>query len=508
MSTVKRVIKNTGYLYMKMFITVFISLYTTRLILNSLGAADFGIFNIIGGAIGMLGFLNTTMANATQRFMSYAEGEGCLEQKKRAFNVSLILHIIIAIFTVILLFLIMPILFDSILNIESERIFAAKIVYYSLMFSTALTIINVPYDAVMNAHENMLYYSLIGVFEWLLKLIVAFICVYTSHDKLIVYGTFMAFIPIVTLSIMKIYCHKHYEECVIAFKRYWDCNLVRQIASFSGWNFLTAISSLFSAQGIGIVLNHFFGTVLNAAQGVAQQLNGQLSSFAFNMMKALNPIIVKNAGAKNIDKMNEITIIGCKYASFLVLLFAIPFILEMPFILLIWLKEIPDWACLFCILQIILTIILQVVNGLGTSIYAQGDIKGYAIYKSLMNAMPVILTFIAFKMGGSPYWLYIPMIVIWGIGGDIVILYYAKKKCGLDLKQYLIKALLPILGVSFVMILFGGIVYIWNMNEGFCRFVLTCIMTSIGMLLALFLFGVNGEEKALLRNLLMRLKSC
>ena len=507
MSTAKRVIKNTAYLYMKMFITVFISLYTTRLILNSLGTADFGIFNIIGGAIGMLGFLNTTMANATQRFMSYAEGEGCIEQKKRVFNVSLILHMVIAGFTIILLLGAMPILFDEILNIEAERIFAARIVYYSLIFSTALTIINVPYDAVMNAHENMLYYSLIGIFEWVLKLMVAFICVYTSYDKLIVYGALMALIPVVTLSIMKIYCHKHYEECVIAFKRYWDYSLVKRITSFSGWNFLTAISSLFSAQGIGIVLNHFYGTVLNAAQGIAQQLNGQLSSFALNMMKALNPVIVKNAGAKNIDKMNQVTITGCKYATFLVLLFAIPFILEMPFILRIWLKRVPEWAGLFCVLQIILTIILQVVNGLATSIYAQGDIKGYAIYKSIMNAMPVILTFMAFRMGGSPYWLYIPMIVIWGIGGDVVILYYAKKKCGLDLKLYLTRTFLPILGVSFIMLLFGGMVYMLSMNEGFWKFMLTCIMTTIGMLLALYLFGVNRQEKELLKHLLIRLKS-
>ena len=224
-------------------------------------------------------------------------------------------------------------------------------------------------------------------------------------------------------------------------------------------------------------------------------------------MKALNPVIVKNAGAKNIDKMNQVTITGCKYATFLVLLFAIPFILEMPFILRIWLKRVPEWAGLFCVLQIILTIILQVVNGLATSIYAQGDIKGYAIYKSIMNAMPVILTFMAFRMGGSPYWLYIPMIVIWGIGGDVVILYYAKKKCGLDLKLYLTRTFLPILGVSFIMLLFGGMVYMLSMNEGFWKFMLTCIMTTIGMLLALYLFGVNRQEKELLKHLLIRLKS-
>ena len=308
MSTSSRVIKNTGYLYAKMAITVFISLYVTRLILDSLGASDFGVFKIVGGAIAMMGFLNTTLANATQRFMSYAEGEGILEKKRKIFNVSIVLHVAIALVTVILLLVAMIPLFNGIFNIEPDRVPAAKIIYYSLIFSTVLTIINVPYDAVMNAHENMLYYSIIGIFEALLKLGIAFACVHTTYDKLIVYGILMACVPLITLTIMKIYCHRHYEECVIAPRRYWDHTLVRQISGFFGWNFLTAISSLLSFQGIGIVLNNFFGTVLNAAQGIANDVNASLSHFSGNMMKALNPVIVKRAGAGDIDTMNRATI--------------------------------------------------------------------------------------------------------------------------------------------------------------------------------------------------------
>lgn len=503
MSTVERVIKNTGYLYGKMFVTIFISLYTTRLVLHSLGAADYGIFNIVGGAIGLLGFLNSTMANATQRFMSYAEGEGCIEKKKKIFNVSLVLHIAIAFITACLLLVVMPILFSGILNIAAERIFAAKLVYCSLIFSTFLTIINVPYDAIMNAHENMLYYSLIGIFESLLKLLVAFACVYTSSDKLITYGILMAMIPVVTLSVMKIYCHKYYDECVISFRSYWDLGLAKQITSFSGWNFLTAISSLFSAQGLGLVLNHFFGTILNAAQGIANQLNGQLLSFAQNMMKALNPIIVKNAGAGDVYKMNEVTIVGCKYSTYLLLLLAIPFMLEMPYVLGVWLKEVPKWTALFCLLQIVNTIIVQMVNSASTSIYAQGDIKGYAIYKSVMNAMPLLLTFVAFLMGGGPFWLYIPMIVVWGVGGDVVVLIYARKKCGLNIKTYVLKVLFPILCMTFLM-LSSGLVVRAFFEESFYRLILTCIMTTFAMLVSIWLFGADMKEKQHFKKILMK----
>ena len=494
MSTTKRVIKNTGFLYAKMGITVFISLYTTRLILNSLGASDFGLFNIVAGAIGMLGFFNSTLANATQRFMSYAEGKEDLENKIKIFNVSIILHLTIAIITTLLLIVVMRPLFNSILNLDINRIYAAKIVYGSLVISTFLTIINVPYDAIMNAHENMLYYSIIGIFESILRLIVAYMCVYTSHDKLIVYGILMAFIPMITLSIMKIYCHKHYTECVYSFKKHWDFGLVKQIASFSGWNFLTAISSLLSAQGIGLVLNHFYGTVLNAAQGIAQQLNGQMSSFAMNMMKALNPVIVKNAGARNMLAMNNATIAGCKYSTYLTLFFAVPFIIEMPYILKLWLKNIPEWTSVFCVLQIIQTIICQMANSASTAVYAQGDIKGYAIYKSIMNSMPVLLTYISFRLGGGPYWLYIPMIVVWAIGGDIVIIVYAKKKCGLLINKFFSGVVLPVLGGALTMYI-SGMTSTFLMPSSFLRLIITCLLTTVGMLIAMCVFGMQAQEK-------------
>ena len=187
-STANRVIKNTGYLYAKMGITMFISLYTTRLILNSLGASDFGIFNIVGGAIAMLGFLNAAMASATQRFMSYSEGEGDKEKQKSIFNVSLILHLGISLVVGIALFIAGYFFFNGILNIPADRIFAAKVVYGSLIVSTMFTVMTVPYDAAMNAHENMRYYAIVGIFESFLKLAVAFACVYTSFDKLTVTG--------------------------------------------------------------------------------------------------------------------------------------------------------------------------------------------------------------------------------------------------------------------------------------------------------------------------------
>ena len=482
-----------------MGITVLISLYTTRLILSTLGASDFGIFNIVGGAIAMLGFLNSTMANATQRFMSYAEGEGILLKKIQIFNVSFLLHIFISIITIILLLLVMYPLFHSILVIEPTRLKAAQIIYLCLIASTAFTIINVPYDAIINAHENMLYFALVGIFESILKLIVAFACLYTSYDKLIVYGFLMALIPFITLSIMKIYCHKHYEECVFHPVRYWNPTLVKKIAFFSGWNFLTAVSSLITFQGIGIVLNHFFGTILNAAQGIANQLNGQLSSLSANMMKALNPIIVKNAGKKNIELMNSITISGSKFSTFLILFFAVPCIIEMPYILNLWLKSVPDWTVVFCRLQLLQTIICQMANSISTAVYAQGNIKMYAIYKSIMNLLPVLLTYICFVAGGSPIWLYIPMIIFWAIGGNLVIIYFGNKSSGLNISRFFEGIFFPVSLVSLIMFISGSI-FSSFFSDSFIHLILLIVVTTFSMLFSIFLFGLTKSEKVIVHN--------
>jgi O-antigen/teichoic acid export membrane protein len=479
-----------------MGITMFVSLYSTRLILASLGASDFGIYNVVGGAIALLGFLNSTLANATQRFMSYAEGSGMLEKKRSIFNVGIVLHATIAVLTVLLLLAVMYPLFNGVLNIEEERVEAARLVYYSLVFNTVLTIINVPYDAVINAHENMLYYSFIGILESLLKLGIAFICVYTLNDKLVIYSVLMACIPLITLSIMKVYCHRHYEECRIAPLKYWDINLVKEISSFFGWNFLTAISSLFSAQGIGILLNHFFGTRLNAAQGIANQVNGALSMFSGNMMKALNPVITKSAGAGNIEAMNHATIVGCKFSALLTMFFGIPLSIEVQYVLVIWLKEVPDWSAIFVLLLLIQSIITQMANSAAIAVYAQGDIKSYAIWKSVMNTLPLCLTWIAFHMGGGPIWLYIPMIVVWAIGGDVVIIYYAKSKCGLNIVQYIKRVLLPLISIALVMILLGSLPSLF-MEEGILRLVATCVASTIGMVVSSVLFGLSLEEKSM-----------
>lgn len=504
-STANRVIKNAGFLYAKMSITMFISLYTSRLILNSLGASDFGIFNIVGGAIAMLGFLNAAMASATQRFMSYSEGEGDKEKQKSIFNVSFVLHLGVSLIVGIALLIAGYFFFNGILNIPQDRIFAAKVVYGSLLVSTMFTVMTVPYDATMNAHENMKYYAVVGIFESILKLTVAFACLYTVYDKLIVYAILMACIPLITLTIMRVYCHRHYEECVIAFREYWDKDLMKSLTSFAGWNFFGSISVLVGNYGNGLVLNHFYGVVLNAATGIANQLNGQLLVFSNNMLKAVNPVITKSEGSGDRLKMLSITITSSKFSFSMLAFIAIPFIIEMPFIQKLWLKNVPAWAVLFAQLQLIRTLTEQLTVSYGTAISAEGHIAKYNLCISLLNLLPVSLLYILFSFGYSPVTMYVLNISIFGFLLDAVKIYFVHRNCGLNYNNFIFKLFIPLI-LNFVFTFCITYIPQFFLEEGWLRLVLTFLIGISCYCILFWLISMNKTERTQVILIFLKLK--
>lgn len=506
MQVANRVIKNTGFLYVKMGITMFISLYTTRLILNALGISDFGIFNIVGGAIAMLGFLNAAMAGATQRFMSYSEGEGDKEKLKKIFNISFLLHFGIAIGMGIVLLIAGWFFFNGVLNIPPERGYAAKVVYASLIVSTIFTVMTVPYDAVLNAHENMLYYSIVGVVESFLKLGAALAVVYIAGDKLVLYGILMACIPLITMIIMRIYCHKHYTECAIAPKRYWDKKLMKEMTMFAGWNLMGVASGMISQYGLSIVLNNFFGTILNSAQGIANQISGQLMVFSNSMMKAVNPIIAKSEGGGDRKLMLNASLMGSKFSFLLLAFFSVPFLIETPYILRIWLKNVPEWAILFSRLQLGRSLIEQFTVMLGGAISAQGDIKAYTSTKSILSILPILLTSLLFYYGFPPYYLYITWIFAGGFLGGGLSLYFTKKKCGLRYGEFLNSVFIPSLGVSILMFLLG-IIPLLFMECSLIRLLTVCAITSLTFIFSLFFVFLSKQEKSWIIALIVSLKN-
>ncbi|ORL43740.1 MATE family efflux transporter [Zunongwangia atlantica] len=504
MSSANRVIKNTGFLYAKMGITMFISLATTRLVLNALGAADFGIFNVVGGAIAMLGFLHAAMSTATQRFMSFYEGKGEKDKQKHIFNVSLVLHFLIAIGLGLILLVAGYFFFNGVLNIAPDRIYAAKVVYGSLIVSTMFTVMSVPYEAVLNAHENMLYYSIVGVIESLLKLAVALIVVNYVGDKLELYGLLTACIPLLVLTVMRIYCHKKYSECVLAPKKYWEPILMKEMTSFAGWNLFGTASGMISQYGIGIVLNTFYGTILNAAHGIANQLSGQLMAFSNNMMKAVNPVIVKSEGGGNRDKMLKTSLFSAKLSFLMLAFFAIPFMIETPYILKIWLKNVPPWAILFVRLQLFRSLIEQLTIMIGRTISAQGNIRNFMKIKSILNVLPIVLTYLLFIYDFPPFYMYVVWILCWGVFGGCVTLYFANRNCGLSYQSFYEIVFKPVL-LLFLIITTIGCIASYCMEPGILRLFIVTVVTCVSFVLLYVLRFSSELEKKLFRSLLKKI---
>ncbi len=483
-----------------MAITVFISLYATRLILAGLGVADFGLFNVVGGAIAMLGFLNGSMASASQRFMSFAQGAGDVHKLKNIFNVSMVLHLIIACIVLLVLEGAGLIFFNGVLNIPADRVTTAKIVYQFMIASTLFTIISVPYDAVINAHENMLLVAIVGIIDAVCKLSIAFYIVQTSWDKLVVYGLLMALLSVFLLVIQRIYCHRKYIECEIHLKRYFDKNIFKEMTNFAGWNLLGSASSMIAGYGSGILLNHFFGTILNAANAIAGQLNGQLLALTNTMQKALNPMITKSEGGGNRDQMIKATLSGSKLSFLIFALFGIPFLIETHFILQFWLKNIPPWTVLFCQLGIVYTLIQQITITLGTAIAAVGSIKKINIFNSIVITVNLLVVFIVFKAGYNASFLPIISILV-TVVLDFMKIYYAKQYCGINYAVFFNEVFIKVI-VVFVVSFLIGMLPLFYMTPSFLRLVFVCLLSSLTFVISTFLFAFNTSEKRIINNLI------
>lgn len=501
MHAAKRVALNTGFLYAKMAITVFISLYSTRLIINALGVHDFGLFSVIGGAITMLTFLNNAMTTATQRYLSFASGEGDILKQKSIFNISIVLHFIAAILVVLLLEVAGYFLFNGILKIQEDRIEVAKLIYHFMLFSTFFAIISVPYDAVINAHENMLLVAILGIIEAVLKLSIAIYITHTYYDKLVSFGLLMALLSIFLLVIRRIYCHYKYEEVIINIKHYFNVPLFKEMTAFAGWSFLASTSSMIANYGQGILLNFFFGTRINAAQGIAAQVSGQLGAFATTLMKALNPVIAKSEGAGNRSLMIEAVMTGSKISFFLLTFFLVPVLIEMPYIFKLWLKNVPNFTIIFCQLLLIRNLIEQLFIAIASSITAHGQIKNYVIISALLCYFPIVLSYILISYGYPSYFLYISFI-IYALLAFLVNLYFAQHNFNFPVIRFLKNIILRCF-LTFFFIYSISSSPLSFVEESLIRLLLVISLSSITFPVAVWIIGFDTTERQRFKQLLI-----
>lgn len=485
------------FLYVRMVISILVNVFTTRLLLEALGASDYGLYNVVGGAIAMMGFLTASMSSATQRFISYAEGESSIDKVKEIFCNAQILHYGLALISIILLISAGFIFFNGILNIPSGRELTAIFVYVCLVFSTVFSIIVVPYDAVLNAHENMKVYSVIGIVDILLKFGIAFTVYYYKADKLIFYAILMALESWLLRSITQFYCKNHYDECrKTELKKYYAKDTIRSMASFAGWNMVNVACGMISLFGMSLVVNHFFGTKVNAALGIATQLSGVLMTVSTNMIKALTPVLVKREGQHNRKQVLDITYVGCKFSFLLFSFFCIPILFYLNSILRLWLHTVPDWTNIFCGLLIVGTLIEQLTVFIYQAISAQGEIREYSVVKGAIYLFPIVSSIIMFMLGNfSPYWALLNWILYKMIIGGIANIYYGYKKVGLSLRQFIRKALFP---CFWVVILTGGVaigIHVLLINTFWGWNFLLCMLLSIPIY---YMLGLTSKEKKII----------
>lgn len=439
----KRIILNTFFLYGKTLVTMLIAFISTRLILNALGTIDFGIYGTVGGAIVMLESLNLAMTQATQRFMNYAEGKGNKEHLLSIFNNTVLLHIGLGMVILLLMIVFYAPLFNSIFNIPLERIDAAKYIYLFLAISAFFTVITVPYDAMINAHEDFLYYSIVGVITALLKLGAAFVVVYYMKDRLILYGLLMAGITVLNMIMMRIYCRLKYEECVFKPRKYGNVLIAKEIGVFAGWNFVGAFANMAGNHGSTILMNHFFGPVLIAAKNIADQICTQVAVLTSNMTKALNPVIVKSESSGNRQTMINLSYNSCRFSFLLYLVLAIPFILNTEPLLTIWLKEVPEWAILFCQLQVIRTLFEQLFTPLRMSLMAQGSVKQVNLVDLFLGIITFLILWLMYGLGFTAQChYYISIIILVFVSGTVKV-HLCSIICNMQVKDYIRIVIVP-----------------------------------------------------------------
>lgn len=495
METSTRIVKNTSYLYIKMIVNLFISLYTARVFLNTLGASDYGLYTLIAGTIFMFGFLQDTLSRSTLRYLCYYKAKNDFLLQKKVYSISIVLHLIISFVIALNLILIADFLFSGFLNIEPSRIHAARYVYYFMIVSFSFTVMSVPYDSILNANEDMFYYSVIGIIESLMRLVLAIWLPYVGMDKLVFYSLFLSLITIFSLVVKRIYCYRKYEECQFSMSLF-DKTLAKQMTSYAGWNFLTSITSLISFNSMPLLLNNFFSTVVNAAQGIAAQVNGILMVFSSNLLKALNPTITKSGGINDTEKAMRFSITGSKLSFLITCFLSVPIIIECRYILKLWLVNVPEWASVFCALLLIRSLANQLITVYAECIYASDNIKNYCIVKGILNLIPIFLVYLCFKMGAAPYSIYVVLFICWELLGGAVIIYYNKKMYRLDIPFYLRHLVFPCIGILVVGLVTGFLINAL-LTESIFRLILNIILPTLIVASLSWLYILDVEERTL-----------
>jgi O-antigen/teichoic acid export membrane protein len=495
----KRILKNAGLLYFRMLLTMAVTLYTSRVVLATLGVEDFGIYHLVGGFITVLGFLHGAMSSATQRFLSFEIGKPGTAGISNIFSMSMNIHLLIAA-GILLVGETAGLWFVSTqLTIPPERMAAAQWVYHLSLLAFLVTVISVPYNAMIIAHEQMSVFAWVSVFDVSLKLLIVFMLAWAGSDHLITYAALTFVVVMLITAIYKLYCGKKYPDS--RFRFYWDSMLFKTMLSYTGWNMWGNAAAVLGNQGVNVILNIFFGPAVNAARAITFQISGALNSFVQNLQVAVNPQIIKSYASGDFDYMHKLVYYGAKYNFFLLLFFALPIAIEVDTILNLWLTVVPEHTGTFVQLALAGILIDSISAPLMTAAQATGKIKLYQTVVGGILLLNLPLSYVLLHAGFAPSIAFVVSIAL-SIASLIARLVIISPLVNLSIKRYTTLVLLRVVGVGLVSLTLALLIKYFLPENTNRFFVSACSLLSIAV--CIYLIGINTEERTQLMSLARR----
>lgn len=445
----KRVAKNTAFLYFRMLFLTLISLYTVRVTLEALGVVDYGIYAVIGSVVASLGFLTGTLTSATQRFLSFHLGKNDYEAYSRTFSLLLIGFLFISAIIVILGEVAGIFIVDDWLNIPPDRKYAANWVYQATIFTFIFHLLTVPYSSSIVANEKMNAFAYISIADGLMKLGIVYLLLLSQSDRLILYGFLALAQSVVSFALYVIYCHRTFRYC--RFRWLWDKALFKELTSYTGWNLFGSVSWMLMTQGQNILLNIFFGPVVNTAKGISDRINSVVTQFSSNFYMAVNPQIVKSYAAGDIAHMFSLALKSSRFSYFLMLVIALPLCVCMKPLLDLWLGAgyVSVDMIAFCQLTIIFCLVASLEMPISQMIRATGSIGNYQLKVGILTLLYLPLAWVIFKLGASAVFSMVVMIVVYAVV-QFVRVWIAHNQIGLSIGAYVREVVLPICIVSVI----------------------------------------------------------
>ena len=487
----KRIAKNTMMLYIRMLFTMGVSLFTSRVVLQTLGVEDYGVYSVVGGIIAMFSFINGGMVSATQRYLTFEIGKGNLPQLKKVFSTSLQIHAIIALVIVLLGETVgLWFLYEK-LVIPESRMTAAFWVYQCSIVASVVSIMSVPYNADIIAHEKMSTFAYISVLEVVLKLAIVYALYITPWDKLISYAVLILSVQLLIRFVYARYCSKHFEES--HYHHQIDKPLFKEMLSFAGWSFWGNLASILYTQGLNMMLNVFFGPIVNAARGIAVQVQSAVRQFVSNFQMALNPQITKNYATGQLSQMHNLMFRSARFSFFLLFFLTLPILLETEYILTLWLKTVPTDTVVFTRWMIGISLIYSIANPCVIANQATGKVKVYQAVVGGILLMILPLSYIVLKLGAPAYSVFIVHFCVESVA-QFARMLMLRKLIDLPLRAYLSHIYAPVVLVVLVSCLLP--MYVNHvLPYGLIRFLVVGVTSVVSVGVTAFLLGLTKDER-------------